>query len=386
MAERWRMLAVLTLARTVMGFQFQSVAAMAPRLTGEGGLSHAQLGLLIGLYLLPGIALALPAGWLGQRFGNRRLVLIALTLMTAGGAVLGLSADFGMMLAGRLVAGAGAVLLNVLVTKMVADWFAGREVVPAMGLLITSWPLGIALAMVTLPFLPAGQPAGLGASLAALAALLALLLFALVYRPAPATGAPPQQGAGLTPGEVLRAVCAGAVWTFYNAGLITVIAFGAGFLAAAGQTVAAATAAVSLVGWLIIPSLAMGGWLSAHVARPTALVLACLAVAGAAIALLMQGAPALAALIVIGLVLGPPGPLIMSLPVEAVQAEMRSLGMGIYFTCYYIGMAAVPPFAGWLQDATGSPAAPLGVATACLVLAMGALLLFRALQARAVVA
>lgn len=47
---------------------------------------------------------------------------------------------------GRVLSGAGAVLLNVLVTKMVTDWFQGRENVLALGILITSWPLGIAIA------------------------------------------------------------------------------------------------------------------------------------------------------------------------------------------------------------------------------------------------
>jgi hypothetical protein len=44
-------------------------------------------------------------------------------------------------------------LLNVLVTKMIADWFLGRELVTAMAILVIGWPLGIALAMVTVPAL-----------------------------------------------------------------------------------------------------------------------------------------------------------------------------------------------------------------------------------------
>ncbi len=67
MRPRWRSLAALTFARAAMGFQYQSVAAVAP-LMGEGlGLDKAQLGWLIGLYLLPGVAFALPGGLLGRR-------------------------------------------------------------------------------------------------------------------------------------------------------------------------------------------------------------------------------------------------------------------------------------------------------------------------------
>ena len=53
MGKRWLILAALTLARTAMGFQFQSVPAVAPKLTSELGMSYAVLGTLVGLYLLP---------------------------------------------------------------------------------------------------------------------------------------------------------------------------------------------------------------------------------------------------------------------------------------------------------------------------------------------
>lgn len=382
MAARWHMLAVLTFAHTAMGFQFQSVAALGTRLTGDLGLSHAALGLLIRLCLLPGLALAVPAGWLGQRFGDRRLTLLGLALMTAGGGILGLSEQPGPMMAGRLVSGAGAVLLNVLVTKMVADWFAGREIVPAMGLLITSWPLGIALAMVALPPLTAGQSIGAAALIAALPALAALVLVALIYRSPPGLGRAGIRSRGLDRAGILRALLAGAVWTFYNAGPITVLAFTADLLVVQGRPVAAATATVSLVGWLIIPSLGLGGWLSADVARPTATFLICLAIAAVTILMLPAGVAALPALIVIGLVLGPPAPLIMSLPVEAVPAEARGMAMGPYFTRYYVGMALASPIAGGLRDVTGQAAAPIWVAASCLGLAAAALLAFRAAQAR----
>ncbi|NIR84984.1 MAG: MFS transporter, partial [Gammaproteobacteria bacterium] len=146
MHRRWVVLIALTLARTTMGLQFQSVAAVGPILVETLDLSYAALGTLIGFYLLPGMAVALPGGWLGQRFGDKRIVLLGLALMTAGGALLAASESYAPMIAGRIVSGAGAVLLNVLVTKMVTDWFAGREIVSAMGVLLSSWPLGIALA------------------------------------------------------------------------------------------------------------------------------------------------------------------------------------------------------------------------------------------------
>ena len=84
-AQRWRILAALTFARTSMGFQFQCVAPLAPFVSAELGLDNTQLGWLIGLYLLPGAVIALPGGLLGARFGDRRVALFGLALMTGAG-------------------------------------------------------------------------------------------------------------------------------------------------------------------------------------------------------------------------------------------------------------------------------------------------------------
>ena len=47
--------------RATMGFQFQSVPAIAPLLARDFGVGLADIGLLIGLYLAPGVVVALPA-------------------------------------------------------------------------------------------------------------------------------------------------------------------------------------------------------------------------------------------------------------------------------------------------------------------------------------
>ena len=49
------------------------------------GIDYTKLGLLIGLYFLPGIAIAYPGGLLGQYFGDKRIALFGMALMVAGG-------------------------------------------------------------------------------------------------------------------------------------------------------------------------------------------------------------------------------------------------------------------------------------------------------------
>ena len=90
MRNRWVILAVLFVVRLTIAFQFQSVAAVAPLLGHDFGVGLADIGILIGLYFTPGVALALPGGAIGQRFGDKTTVLGALTLMLIGGLAMAL--------------------------------------------------------------------------------------------------------------------------------------------------------------------------------------------------------------------------------------------------------------------------------------------------------
>jgi MFS family permease len=149
--NRWGILAVLFTVRVSMSFQFQSVGAIAPLMGTQFDASLADVGLLIGLYFTPGVALSLPGGTIGQKFGDKITVIAALVLMLAGALAMALSHAWSLQIAGRLVGGAGGVLLNVQMTKMVTDWFAGKEIATAMAVFVVSWPAGVALSLLALP-------------------------------------------------------------------------------------------------------------------------------------------------------------------------------------------------------------------------------------------
>jgi len=384
MHERWLVLAVLTLARAAMGFQFQSVAVVSPSLVDQFQLSYAALGTLIGLYLLPGIAVALPGGLLAQRFGDKRVVCSGLAAMAIGGVLMGAADNSTTLMLGRVLSGAGAVVLNVLVTKMVTDWFQGRELVTALGILITSWPLGIAIALIVLPGLASAFSWPAAMYLPAAISAAALVLVALRYR-LPSEGQLAEPGRfpfDLTRAELGLAAVAGLLWTFYNVGFIVLLAFGPEFVVASGRSAPAASAIVSTVSWVIIPALPIGAWLAERIGRPDATMAGCFLLATIAIWSIAGLGPSVAFFALIGLVLGPPGGLIMALPGEAVRPERRAIAMGVFYTCYYAGMGVLPTFAGYARDVTGNAAAPLWFAGATLIVAGLLLLQFRLLQSR----
>jgi MFS family permease len=384
MAERWLVLAVLTFARTTMGFQFQSVAAVSPSLLAHFALSFAELGTLIGLYLLPGIAVALPGGMLAQRFGDKQTACFGLAAMTLGGLLMGLTNNTWLLTGGRILSGSGAVVLNVLVTKMVTDWFTGAQIATAFGILVISWPLGIALALVLLPAV--AEIAGWQLAMIAPAAVsaFALVLVALVYRE-PKTGVPPvaRFAFELTRREFALAMLAGLVWTFYNVGFIIMPSFGPAYMIASGHSPVAASALVSTITWVIIPAIPITAWLAERLGRADLAMHSSFLLAATVITCVAGFGPSLLAFALIGFLFAPPGGLIMTLPGEAARPTRRAIVMGLYFTCYYAGMGVLPALAGYARDLTAAAAAPLWFAAIMVFLASLMLLQFRVLQRNA---
>jgi predicted MFS family arabinose efflux permease len=385
MSPRWRSLAALTFARAAMGFQYQSVAAVAP-LMGEGlGLDKAQLGWLIGLYLLPGVAFALPGGLLGRRFGDKRLVLAGLLLMAAGGLWLAQAGSYAEANAARFTSGIGAVMLNVLMTKMVTDLFEGRERLLALSVLINSWPIGIGLALLVIG--PLGALAGWhwGVVSSALFAALGFALVAAACRPAPAAAAPdgaaPALGLAVLTRVEWRLLAIGSLpWLLYNAAFQILVSFLPSFLVGAGHSIAQAGSLVALNTVLFVVGVQAGGIVLRRAAHPDRLCHGSIVAWCASLLFIAAGSAPLPWLVLGGLLGGIPAAALIALPGEFLRPASRNAGMGVFFTVYYLGCAVLPALAGALYDRAGGQAA-LWMAAAVAFGATLTLAVFRAAMA-----
>ena len=385
MENRWLILAVLFVVRTAMGFQYQSVGSVSSFLVEDLGINYAQLGALIGLYDLPGVVLAFPGGILGRRFGDKRVVVTALALMAIGGLTMGVSTSYALAATGRLLSGAGAVLLTVLLNKMVADWFTEREIVTAMAILVSSWPLGISLGLISLGPLATASSWRLVVHLTGVVCLVALVLVASLYR-APSDVGNDQvsrwTGLKLSRREIWLVVLAGLIWTLFNVGFASLPSFAPEFLTSTGYTIAEAGSLVSAVTWILIPTVQLGGYIAERIGRPNVIMVTCFFGIGLAICLLPYWPHPLALFVALGLLFGPPAGIIMALPTEVLRPENRAPGMGIFSTCVYGGGAALSALAGLSRDLTDNPAAPLLFGGTLLFITIIILGLFRAFQRR----
>jgi MFS family permease len=353
MRTRWRILACLFAARMSMAYQFAAVGAVAPLFETGFGVGTTELGLLIGLYFLPGVLIAMPGGALGARIGAKRAVVAGLGLMLAGGVVMAASAGWTPQLVGRVIAGVGGVLLNVMMTKMVADWFAERELSTAMALFVNSWPAGIAVALLTVPII--AETGGLSASLWVVAAFtgLGLALVAAIYTD-PAGAAAPSSAQSMPRGSALVAiVLAGTAWGLFNAALGMVFGFGPANLVERGYPLTEASALVSIVLWAIIAAGIFGGILADATGRPfTILTVGNVVMFGSILMFPTTGSPLLM-LIAIGFATGLPSGIYMAFAARSLAPKTRALGMGLFFTLYYVIFAGAPWLGGALIDRFG---------------------------------
>jgi MFS family permease len=380
MANRWIVLALVFLTRTSMGFQFQSVASVAPLMIADLGLSYAQLGTLLGLYMLPGAVFALPGGVIGQRFGERRIVVAGLALMIAGGALTAGAGGFGTAVTGRLLSGVGAVVMNILLAKIVSDWFTGKELSTAMAIMLTSWPVGLGLAATTLGGVAAGTSWRTAVMATAAAAGLGVLLM-LLCRDAPGAAGGPARAA-LRGRELGLSLSAGFAWGCFNASLVAIVAFGPGLLIARGATLGDAGRVVSLAIWLTMLSVPLGGLLTDRLERPTFLIVTGSLVAAGTMLLIPVLAHAVLAFCLVGLAIGaPPGGLMALLP-KALRPERLATGFGVFYTVFYVMMALTQPAAGLVRDVVGDPAAPIIFAALVMAATVAGLAIFRRLERR----
>ena len=368
--NRWAILTLLIFVRLVMGFQFQAVASITPFMVADLGLDFAEIGTLVGLYMLPGLVIALPGAMLGSRFSDLTMVLFGVGVMAVGGVITGLADNFVMVGLGRLISGVGAVLQSLFMLKMVAEWFDEKSVTTAMAVLLCGWPVGIAIALTTMgPLAEVWNWQGV-MHLTALTCLLALIAVWVGYRAPPGGQSISKVGFRFhIPRRELALVCyAGVVWAFYNLAYFSYLSFGPAMLIERGIDIAAAGAAISLASWGALPGLPLGGFLADRTGRPGwVLTICCLLAALFAGALPFVDFPFVLSALT-GLFAAAPAGIIMGRAVLLMSPSNRVQGNAILYTFFYGGLGLIPGVVGWTADVAGTAAAPIFLSAVILVL------------------
>ncbi|MCC6178232.1 MAG: MFS transporter [Chloroflexi bacterium] len=385
MTNRWGVLAILCLTRVAMGLHLQAVAAVAPFMMADLSLGYAEIGTLIGVFMLPGVVFAVPGGLIGRRFGDTHTMTGALVLLMAGTALLAVSDGFWPALVARLLSGAGGTLMTMQIAKIATDWFADRELSTAIGILLGTFPLGIAAVMAGLPAIASltSWRVAVGVVAASAAIMLAVVILFLRDHPETVTarGSRPPLWVISLP-EIGLVVMSGAAFSLLNAGLVVFSSFVPALLLSRGMDAVQAGLTTSWASWVGMLTLPAAGLLLDRLRPMTPWLLGSAAASSAVCLLMVIGGPPWLWIVLFPLAMAPVAVGSMALPGEVLRSESRSTGFGLYFTTNYIGFGLLPAVAGYLVDWSGSVAAPLWFDAAVFGGIVPLIVLFRVLQRR----
>ncbi len=182
---RWLMIGLIFIVDVLMFIDRVNISIAAKYIIPEYGLTEVQMGSVFSAFVLGYALLQIPGGWLGDRFGPRRVLAAAIfwwstfTVLTAFADVLFLVPLFGVMgsfMIVRILIGAGEAATLPNRNRLVANWIPPHERAQAIGIGGSGSMLGAAVTpplivaiMVTLGWRMAFYLAGaVGVGLAAL--------------------------------------------------------------------------------------------------------------------------------------------------------------------------------------------------------------------------
>jgi MFS family permease len=374
----WIILAALALGRVAFGYQFQTIATLATDLIARFHLSYAQLGSLIGTYQLLGVFTAIPLGLLASRFGDLWILGTGLALMTAGACISALSDAPTGIAVGRAVAGVGAVAMIVLQGKVIAEWFTGPRFMIGISVSVCSFPIGMGLAQLLLPSLLGAF--GLRAALASAAvpAGLAFLLFVTSHRTPRHGLLIPRRFTLPSARECMLLAIAGLAWMTYTAGYSAFASYLPASLSLRGETLFVIALVMTIATWGNVPATLLGGGLATRFGGYNVFLVGTLSLVVGMAGMALTGWP-VAWSALVGVVGGIHPGVIMAVGTLSARPRNRAVGMGIFYTLYYLGGAISPALCGVAADAYGSPAGGLLAAATLSAIAIPLYMLHRLL-------
>lgn len=373
------------LARFAMAFHYSSIAAMGPMLVAELDITYGQLGWLVACFTAPAIILAIPGGYISQRYGDLGPGMASIGLLALGATLCAISGDFSVLLAGRLISGTGATVVTIITGTLLSRWFMGHRLANALSVSFVSWPLGIGASLFFIPAI--AETAGAVYAFLFLATFcgIPLIMLAAIRKqawqaPYTRTGSETGPVTGLGRLEIMMITAGAFLWFALNGGYITLISFGPVHIAdgSLSATQAGFLISIATIGNMI--AILFSGRINEKLGNPFVLTSASIMSLAASIGLFTYFGALPAVLFFAGIASGLPVPVVMAMIVESVPDERRNLAMGLFYALFYALLAVLLPVAGGIGDYFGTTNAPLLFGALISLSSFGALLVFRHLR------
>ncbi len=253
-------------AGVVGGFQIGKLPAALPMLREDLGLDLIAAGWAISAIAAVGVATGVASGWIGDRIGHRRTLLLGLAIMALGTLAGAAAWNGASLIASRLVEGFGYIAVITAAPSLLATVSAPRDRSMVMGVWSFYLPFGMS-GMVVISPLVLGWVSwrGLWVVNAALV-VLALAAVAAAIRPAglPRAAAPPVSAWPAIrdtlslPGPYALAICFGSYSLIHLAVVVFLPTF---LIETRGIAPEDAALMTALAMFMNAPGCLLGGWI-----------------------------------------------------------------------------------------------------------------------------
>jgi sugar phosphate permease len=348
------------LCQVFHGLTFSGLAVFLPLVRDDLGLSFAEGGLLAAAMTVSYGLGQIPAGYLSDRFGPKRLVFIGFLVWSALSLTLGLIHSFWLAVLNQLVAGAFRALMFAPGLSLLASWFPPERRATAMSLYMVGGFSGTILVSLGGPLLAMQLGWRYAFILLAALGIAVAFVFHVYGREKPRK----PDGTAVSITEALRLfrhrilwVCSGiqfvrfSIVTAFNFWLPSVLVADRGFSLEAAGLVAAMSAA------LTAPSNALGGYVSDRLKNPPLVIGGSLAIlAAVSVLIVVVDSTALLLLVIaIGSIFlqfyfGP----LFFVPMEVLGQRTAGTAIGFNNLFANIGGALSAYALGMARDAAGS--------------------------------
>jgi MFS family permease len=362
-AYAWIILFVTMLAGVTAPLNQFKVPPMMPVLMEKFQLDLSTASLLMSVFAITGLVLALPAGIISQKLGAKVTGLIALGCLLVGAATGAIAASADVLLASRLIEGAGMGLIAVVAPAVINSWFPPEKRGLPMGIWATWVSLGsliiynLAPALNRLADWRAVWWAG------AVFALVALGFYGLLIRVPPAIETVSPKADQTMPG-LKQSLANRNIWLLalafgcFNFVLVGVIAtFFPTFLKSVrGYSLADASFITSLKMVAVILAAPLAGWLSDTIASPKRVILVSLAaLAGFMVfPFSITGWLVPLSMVVLGIIAGSlPSATFAAVPEVMGDGRMSGIGIGVIMVGQNLGQLVGPVIFSSLVESTG---------------------------------
>lgn len=134
---RWWMLAGVWLIYMCFGLTASSLAPLVAPIIRDLGLTHTEMGSVLGAWQLAFIVSAIPCGILVDRLRPRRALLVGALLIALSGVARSFASDYLTLFLAAALFGVGGPIVSTGAPKVVSQWFTGNERGFAMGIYIS---------------------------------------------------------------------------------------------------------------------------------------------------------------------------------------------------------------------------------------------------------